>query len=291
MNPTPSYKRSFYFLLAMAIYIVLQFLWWGYMLVSESPKKMLMIVGEGGVFLVILIWGIWRYHKSIQRELSLHSRQSNFLLSVTHELKTPISAVQLILQTILKRPLDSAQVQIFVDKALDENKKSALLIENMLHAAGIENKRIQTHISLMTAEQFWKAFLDSLKSRYDTNQLQFTSETDIAFKADYHLLEQVLKQLIENSFKYGSDKVKVYFKTKSGMLCIEVKDNGEGVKEQDRPFIFDKFYRSGDENIRERTGTGLGLFIAREFIHLHGGTLTFNPNGIKGSVFTINLPL
>lgn len=109
---------------------------------------MLMVFGEGTVFLAMLFLGIWRLSKSIQQELSLHKRQSNFLLSVTHELKTPLASVQLILQTMLRRSFEQDQIKEFTEKALEENKKSQELIEHILQASGLEQKPLTYILTL-----------------------------------------------------------------------------------------------------------------------------------------------
>jgi two-component system phosphate regulon sensor histidine kinase PhoR len=120
--------------------------------------------------------------------------------------------------------------------------------------------------------------------------VQFSVLSNQPFQADLNLLERVIIQLIENSLKYDSTQVDIHIHQQNNQTEIDIIDNGSGISETDRPFIFDKFFRSGDENKREKTGTGLGLFIAKEFIELQKGTLTFKPNLPKGTVFTIKLP-
>lgn len=283
-------KTTGYFLAFLSAYIILQFLWWGYMLISENPTKATMVIGEGSVFLLILIYGISRYQISIHRELSLHQRQSNFLLSVTHELKTPISSVQLILQTIIKHELEPEQIRGFLEKALDENKKSESLIQNMLHAASLENQRIELFKTSIHTDEFNTAFIRHLKDRFPESDINLTSATPFVFEADRFMLEGVLIHLVENSVKYGAQKVRIDLEEVNQCVIINVKDNGPGISELDRPFIFDKFFRSGDENKREKPGTGLGLFIAKQFIELHQGSLIYKEQVPNGSLFTITLP-
>ena len=283
-------NRSTYFLAILSTYIVLQFLWWGYMLIIENPKKATMVIGEGSVFLLILIYGIWRYQLSMNRELSLHQRQSNFLLSVTHELKTPISSVQLILQTIIKHQLEGEQIRAFLEKALDENKKSESLIQNMLHAASIENQRIELFRDVIESLEFSQSLEKQLLASYHNIPIVMSCPSIFSFEADRFMLERVVIQLIDNSVKYNAANVHISFKEGGSEFSISVADDGSGINEADRPFIFDKFYRSGDENKREKPGTGLGLYIASQFIELHQGEIGFSENEPHGSIFTITLP-
>ena len=290
MTSVTKKNRSTYFLAILSTYIVLQFLWWGYMLIVENPKKATMVIGEGGVFLLILIYGIWRYQLSMNRELSLHQRQSNFLLSVTHELKTPISSVQLILQTIIKHQLEEQQIRSFLEKALDENKKSESLIQNMLHAASIENQRIELFRDVIDSVEFSQTLEKQLHASYHNTRFVVSCPNTFSFEADRFMLERVLIQLVDNSVKYNATNVHVSFKEGGSEFSISVADDGSGINETDRPFIFDKFYRSGDENKREKPGTGLGLYIAGQFIELHQGKISFSENEPHGAIFTITLP-
>jgi signal transduction histidine kinase len=248
---------------------------------------MLMVFGEGAVFLTILFFGIWRLSKSIQQELALHQRQSNFLLSVTHELKTPLASVQLILQTMQRRTFEPQQINEFTEKALEENKKSQELIEHILHASGIEQNALNVHINTLYLEDFLSGFIPLFPaSKYN---IIWKNSNNSSFQCDINMLIFILKNLIENSFKYGANKVEVEFIYNTKYFEIKVSDNGIGVLEKDRPYIFDKFYRSGDDKIRDRSGTGLGLYIAREMALLQGGEINYQPL-TEGSCFIVSLP-
>ncbi|MEY4215756.1 MAG: hypothetical protein RLZZ68_212 [Bacteroidota bacterium] len=280
-------SRSKTLLVLLSVYILMQFCWWGYLLLQSNSEKMLMVFGEGTVFLAMLFLGIWRLSKSIQQELSLHKRQSNFLLSVTHELKTPLASVQLILQTMLRRSFEQDQIKEFTEKALEENKKSQELIEHILQASGLEQKALNVHLNSFSAEDFLNGFVQLFpESKYN---ITWKNPQNARFLCDINMLTFILKNLIENSFKYGAKQVEVEFSSNSKHVEIKVSDNGIGVLEVDRPYIFDKFYRSGDDKIRDRSGTGLGLYIAREMALLQGGQINYQPL-TEGACFIVSLP-
>ena len=279
--------RSKTLLVLLSLYILMQFCWWGYLLLQSNSKKMLMVFGEGTVFLTILFFGIWRLSKSIQQELYLHKRQSNFLLSVTHELKTPLASVQLILQTMLRRSFEPEQLKEFTEKALEENKKSQELIEGILQASGLEQKALKVHLTSLYPEEFLKGFVPLFpESKYN---IVWNYSNNFRFQCDTKMLTFILKNLIENSFKYGANKVVVEFLRNTMFVQIKVSDNGMGVLPVDQPYIFDKFYRSGDDKIRDRSGTGLGLYIAREMALLQAGEINYQPL-TDGSCFILSLP-
>jgi signal transduction histidine kinase len=284
-------RKSLSFLVLLSLYIFMQFIWWGILLISHSKVKTTMVIGEGSVFLLILAFGIWRLSRSIQKEFELGERQKNFLLSVTHELKTPISSAQLILQTLKKRSLPEEKKSDFINLAIQENKKSQHLIDHLLQAARLESQNFRvdkTHFNL-------QGFMDAFLSQFIETPIQvnYSENIDPSFSLfmDVALFESCMRNLLENSIKYGAKNIQLFFILKSKHILMEIKDDGEGISEKDRPNIFLKFYRSGDENVREKNGTGLGLFITKEFVHLNSGTIQFKPNEPKGSVFLLTFTL
>ena len=145
-------KRTAIIFYILSIYVIIQFIWWGYHLIELTQelvkkdelisKRVTMIMGEGTVFLVILFLGIWQIRRSIYKELKLSERQNNFLLSVTHELKTPLAANKLYIQTISKRELSKDQQNDLLRKAIDENRRLENMIDNILNASRLENNAL-----------------------------------------------------------------------------------------------------------------------------------------------------
>src|SRR3954464_12787257 len=107
----------FYFLL---LYALAELVWWGVLITRIEPWRKGMILGEGSVFLFLLVVGAYHLHKALKKELKLHDQQKNFLLSVTHELKSPLASIKLYLETILKRDLDRKQQEGFLKNALKD---------------------------------------------------------------------------------------------------------------------------------------------------------------------------
>ena len=143
-------KQTAIFFYVLGFYVILQFTWWGYHLVDLTTeiepeeknlaKKIFMIFSEGMVFFIILMIGLWKIRSSIRKELSLSQRQNNFLLSVTHELKTPLAANKLYLQTVLKRDLETEKRNSLIQKAISENQRLEAMIDNILNASRLENQ-------------------------------------------------------------------------------------------------------------------------------------------------------
>ena len=142
-------RRTALIFYVLSVYVVVQFIWWGYHLIeltsevanesSQVSKRVTMIIGEGGVFLILLLIGIWQIRRSIRKELKLSEKQNSFLLSVTHELKTPLAANKLYIQTITKRELSKEQINELLAKAIEENTRLERMIDNILNASRLEN--------------------------------------------------------------------------------------------------------------------------------------------------------
>ncbi len=289
--------RTAVVLYVLSAYVILQFIWWGYHIidltqeVSEKSNivnnRVTMILGEGAVFLLILIAGIWYVRRSIIRDIKLSERQSNFLLSVTHELKTPLASNKLYLQTIVKRELEKEQRDQLLIKAIEENDRLERMIDNILNASRLENKALQVTKETFEFNSLATSSIDRFKQLAPKADFKLEMADKTSIKGDRLLIETILNNLIENALKYAGHSAKITIFSSKGRFGV--KDNGPGVPPKDQTEIFKKFYRSGSEDTRTQKGSGLGLYIVSKLVHLHGGTIEYSSNDPKGACFTIAL--
>ncbi len=294
-------KRTAIIFYVLSAYVVIQFIWWGYHIIqltgevshenSKIGKRIVMIMGEGAVFLLLLIIGIWQIRRSILRELKLTARQKNFLLSVTHELKTPLAANKLYLQTVLKRDLSKDQTNELVSKAVSENARLEHMIDNILNASRIESNMMQLNKEEVDLDQLIRFVGERLQSVYPDAQITYELNGNRQVQLDRMMMETVLTNLVENALKYAvnSSTITLYHDQNEQTSIFGVRDNGPGVKEQDRSEIFKKFYRTGDEETRTQKGSGLGLYIVDQLIRLHGGSISCVESVSGGADFKITL--
>ncbi len=294
-------RRTALIFYVLSAYVVIQFLWWGYHIIeltnelakesTEISSRVRMILGEGSVFLLLLLIGIWQIRRSIRKELKLSTRQNNFLLSVTHELKTPLAANKLYIQTIQKRDLSKEQTNDLLKKSIEENARLEYMIDNILNASRLENNALA-----IEKEEFDLVLLiQSVKKRFETisNQkitLSF-SEDKIMLIADKFSVETILNNLVENAIKYSEDNalILIYASKNNNHIQFGVIDNGIGISKEDKVNVFNKFYRVGNEEVRTQKGTGLGLFIVAELVRKHAGKITCLDNDPQGTNFKILL--
>lgn len=292
-------KQTAIFFYVLSIYVVLQFAWWGYHLIELTEeiesvkgsisKRVFMIIGEGLVFFLILLIGLWKIRSSIKKELKLQANQNNFLLSVTHELKTPIAANKLYLQTIQKRDLDAEKRNELLEKAVKENIRLEKMIDNILNATRLENKKMQIHKVETDANELIVGIAQRFNKIASKNAIVVEGSFRQPLQIDSFIIETILNNLVENALKYAGSDSAIIIAINDELDTIQVKDNGPGIASAEQMDVFKKFYRSGNEETRTQKGSGLGLFIASEFARIHGGKLSYHSNHPTGAIFELKL--
>jgi two-component system phosphate regulon sensor histidine kinase PhoR len=314
--------RSLLIFYILVLYVFFQFCWWSYLLFdlnaeiyqlklqlikigtnnqSETAenliefleKKQNMIIGEGLVFLFLLVLGMLQTRKSFKRESRLARQQRNFMLSITHELKSPIASVKLYLQTLGKRDFEKVQKQNLVDRALQETERLDQLVENILLATQIDNHALLIQKERINLSDLVNNFAIQSLGLSLSEPISLHIEPNLFVDADYQAIESILKNLIENAVKYspGNPQLAVKLFRKDECAILQLSDQGIGIEEQERAKVFQKFYRSGNEETRRTKGTGLGLYIVKFLIQQHNGSIEISDNLPKGSIFTIQLKL
>ena len=274
----------------LIIYAFAQLVWWGILLIKAEPQRMGMILGETAVFLMIFIVGAFKLHRALNKERKLHSQQNNFLLSVTHELKSPLASIKLYLQTILKRDLDLQKQQYFINNSLKDIERLDDLVENMLIATKIENKSYTFPKEVFDFSELVEKIAERLQIHSCNSQIIATElQRNIKLTGDKFALTSVVTNLIENAVKYSPPCAEVVVKlfSNNGHVHFEVADKGIGISDTEKSRIFEKFYRVGSEDTRKTKGTGLGLFIVKQVLDKHQAHIKVKNNHPSGTVFEV----
>ena len=310
---TPRSLLVFYVLVS---YVVIQFCWWFYLLFdlnnqiydlqfslsdfinhgAESEialrknlsQKHWMILGEGLVFILLLLLGIIQTRKSFRRETRVIRQQKNFLLSVTHELKSPIAAVKLYLQTLEKRELDRPKQIELLQKAIIESNRLDQLVENILVAAQIDNHVLLVQKENSDLSEYIRNFINEFSDKHCIT-IKTEIENNLFLRFDSIAFRSILVNLFENAVKYShsSPEISVKLWAASNSIFISIADQGIGIQDDEKLRVFDKFFRSGNEETRQSKGTGLGLYIVKYLVELHQGSISVSPNKPKGSIFEL----
>jgi two-component system phosphate regulon sensor histidine kinase PhoR len=313
--------RSIYIFIILVCYVLLQFTWWSYLLIDlnnevfehrienvyfKNPdlttaqtehqhllKKMnqrrWMVVGEGLVFLGLLAWGSIQTLRSFRREVQLARMQKNFLLSVTHEFKSPLASIKLYLQTILKHPLEREKELSFINKAIADTERLDTLLENTLLANRVDYEGYSFNKEEFNFSAFARLLIQKFNAGLEKARIEVDIEESLTMFADKLAVTLLLNNLLENAVKYSSvdSIVKVEMKGDDRQITLRVIDSGIGIPLSERQNVFTKFYRVGNEETRKTKGTGLGLFLVKYIAQGHNGKISIHDNKPKGTIFEI----
>ncbi len=261
-------------------------------LLKKRQSQTRMIIGEASVFIITLLIGLWLINKAYDREIKANKQRRNFLLSITHELKSPIASIRLVLETLLKRELPKKQSDLFLRNALDENERLHNMVGNLLLSARLEG-RFKPFMEEMNLVNLIDELIAKQKVKHPEIEFNFVyAENFPLVNLDRHGMWSAINNLIENAIKYsnGGKLVDIQLQQNGGRLFLEIGDQGPGIPISERKRIFEKFYRIGSEETRKTKGTGLGLFIVDQIIKAHKGKILVTDNKPKGTLFKIDLP-
>lgn len=247
---------------------------------------------RGVVMMLLLLVGVIVIYRSFKKELVLNKLQNNFLLSVTHELKTPLTAMKLYMETLLKRHLSPEQIQTIAQNSLNETERLKDQVEKLLLSAQLDSSKYVLDKHAINLSELIEEFVTNYnKPRPESEAIDLNLQDQVIIKADATAIEMILSNLIGNALKYAgpTGKVKVILKQEGNSILLSVDDNGPGISEVDKKMLFNKFFRIGDENTRKTKGTGLGLFIVKHLVQLHNGKISVIDNVPSGTIFQIKL--
>ncbi len=246
---------------------------------------------EGITSILVILTGAAVVYTSFRRSMLLSRQQHNFMLSVTHELKSPIAAMKLNLQTLEKYDLDEHNRHQLLERSIAELNRLNELCNNMLVASQMEGRQYitaneQLNLSILTEEA-----VDAYSQRFP-NRFQMDIIPDIFFVGDQLLFRMAINNLLENTIKYSpKDTVAVVsLQKEANNIVLKVADRGAGIPDEEKKRIFGKFYRIGNEETRATKGTGLGLYLTRIIVRQHKGQIRVYDNKPSGTVFEILLP-
>ncbi len=217
-----------------------------------------------------------------------------FVDNASHELKTPISVLRGIVETLLEEEEDQRK-RHFLEKALRRIEQMQNLVEDLLTLTKLESGRERLNLSEFKLRELVEEVYDSLEQEFIKKEVSFENLVSEDFKmfADRQKFFLLLRNLIDNAVKYNTrgGKVRVLAKKEGNKQILEVEDTGIGIPPEHVPFIFERFYRVDKGRSREMGGTGLGLSIVKHIVFLHGGEIMVHSKPGEGSRFSVIIPI
>ena len=261
---------------------------------KETKRNTGKYLAEGITFLILIFIGAAFVYRSVRRQFNMQQQQQNFMMAVTHELKTPISVARLNLETLQKYNLDPEKQKKLIRTTLDETARLNFLTNNILISSQLESASYKSSKEELDFSTLLKDCLQDFRNRFPDRTFKEDIEADADVKGDALLLQMLINNLLENAIKYSpkeSPVTAVLKKYHSGTLAnsveLQVKDEGPGIAVDEQKKIFSKFYRIGNEATRKTQGTGLGLYLCRKIARDHNGDISVTNNEPTGSNFVV----
>jgi len=234
------------------------------------------------------------FNEMISRLKDSFQRINQFSIDVSHELKTPLTILKGETEVALRKDRDNENYKSILSSNLEEIDRMSKIIDDLLLLSKADLKEMKLNVENVALRDLianvcvdMKIFADNKGIGLDVKELE-----DVKLKGDELKLRRMLWNIVENGIKYTQKggKIEIMSYINNGFICIDVKDNGIGILENDIKYIFDRFYR-GDKSRKRESGSGLGLSISKWIAEAHQGIIEVKSKPLEGSLFTIKLPV
>lgn len=240
--------------------------------------------------------GAFLWWRDTKREVQLAQMRSDFVSSVSHELKTPLTSIRMFTETLrFRQPSDEARRK-YLDTILSESARLTRLLNNVLDFSKIEKGSKQYSFEPVSLQVVTDTALQTLAHPFQAKGFSIAThypEEDVLVFGDSDALEQVILNLLSNAMKFSDAQreIIVSLEKNGSMAVLEIQDFGMGIETEEADHIFDRFFRARGVRDRGIPGTGLGLSIAQHAVEAHDGQIRVKSLPGEGSTFSIHIPL
>jgi len=231
-----------------------------------------------------------------KRLRDIDALKSKFITNITHEFRTPLTLIMGYTETLNEKH-KASKIEQNALNAIEKNSTHLLtLVNEMMDLAKLEQGQIGINLTSQDIITYTKYLIDSFGDLIEKKNIKLefsSSRTSLVMDFDAEKYRQIITNLISNAIKFSKPKstIRLTINTVNGQLAVDVIDQGEGIPEQDLPFIFDRFYQSKNNNTIKAFGSGVGLALTKELIELMGGTIKVNSTYGEGTTFRFTLPI
>lgn len=256
----------------------------------EQSRHQRKFIAEGITFLAVILAGGIFVISAVRKKLKLQQQQQDFMMAITHELKTPIAVTKLNLETLKKHQLDETRKNKIIQMTIDETNRLNALTNNILLSSQMEGDNFAVTKEELNLTDLVRSTLEDYRIRFPHRNWEHAIEDEIELEGDPLLLGILLNNLLENAMKYTPSSLPIRCTLQSTQQGIDliVRDHGPGIPAGERQHIFEKFYRIGNESTRTSKGTGLGLYLCKKIVEDHHATIRVSNHEEGGAVFTVS---
>jgi signal transduction histidine kinase len=246
---------------------------------------------------MVALFGTYVLLHGVRRELHLAEMRTQFVSSVSHELKTPLTAIRMFAESLrMGRPAEPAAQAEYLETIISESERLTRLLNNVLDFSQLERGTTRYQLRPVHLQEVVAAAARAV--RYPLAQQGFELQTEIdeglcPVRADADAMQQAVLNLLSNAIKYSGEsrRIDLSLHADNGHAVIEVRDHGLGIPPKEQRRIFEKFYRVPSPTVQQIPGTGLGLTLVEHVVAAHGGRVEVESTPGEGSTFRLRMPL
>ena len=264
---------------------------------EREANRQIAVYTWAGVLVIVLILAAGGFAgQAVGRQIKLNRLKNDFIATVSHELKTPLASMRVLVDTLLEGNYkDQKQATEYLQLTAKENERLSRLIDNFLTFSRMERNKQAFEIVKTSPAAIARAAAEVVKTKFSEGRCEFEvkiSEDLPDVLADRDAIVTVLVNLLDNAYKYSYDDKHIELRvfTEDGLVCFSVADDGVGMSRRSAKRIFKRFYQVDRSLSRRAQGCGLGLSIAKFIVDAHKGSISVDSKPGEGSTFTVKLP-
>ena len=264
---------------------------------AAADKQIDAYLWTGVLVIVVIVIVAGLIAGAVRRQMRLTRLKNDLVATVSHELKTPLSSMRLLVDTLLDDEcFDERKVHEYLQLIAKENARLSHLIDNFLTFSRMQRNKPAFNLAEIEAAEIANTAVEAAGEKFNTAQCRLDVETAVVLPrivADTDALVAVVMNLLENAYKYTEDDKRITLRTyaNGACVCFEVQDNGIGLSRRAAKKVFERFYQADQRLSRAGGGCGLGLSIVKFIVTAHGGSVSVASEPGRGSTFTVRIPI
>jgi len=264
---------------------------------EKAADRQIAVYTWTGALVILLILGAGGFAAQVvSRQIRLNKMKNDFIATVSHELKTPLASMRVLVDTLLEGNIkNEQQTEEYLRLTSKENERLSRMIDNFLTFSRMERNKQAFEIRPVSPALIAQSAVESVKTKFSAAGCRFSIQVDEKIPdvlADHDAVVTILVNLLDNAYKYTYDDKQISLRVfaEPGNVCFEVVDNGVGLARRHIKKIFERFYQVDRSLSRRAEGCGLGLSIVKYIVDAHKGEISVESRPEKGSAFTVRIP-